>query len=76
MIIPRHTWKKGCQTGEKGSNSEQVTERLPFKFVTEAQGRTTEFKTLVCNFSKNTTIELHSGKLYETPKCHPKIKDV
>ena len=40
MITPWHCLEKGCQTGEKGSNSEKVSERLPFKLVPEAQGAT------------------------------------
>ena len=76
--------KRDTKWGKKGSNSEKVSERLSFKFVPEAQGRKTKFKTLVCDFCKNVTIELRSGKLleplilsvHETPKRRPKTKDV
>ena len=65
MITIRHCLEKRMSNGWKGSNSEKISERLLFKFVPEAQGRTTEFKTLVWNVCKNATIELRSGNLYE-----------
>ena len=74
--------KRDAKRVKKGSNSEKVSERLPFKFVPESQGRTTEFKTLFCDFCTNATIKLHSGKFYEpailsvheTPKVALKLK--
>ena len=74
--------KRDAKRVKKGSNSEKVSERLPFKLVPESQGRTTEFKTLICDFCTNATIRLHSGKFYElailsvheTPKVALKLK--